>query len=187
MRKSFKIVLFCLFFALLPGNIYIVVNHKNIVLLQFSIVDIMSLWTSVIIGFGLTYLVSVSFSKESKKNEIVEDALKDVKGDYAYLMQQFMKFRNKIVTDNFRNYILLFLKNIDKDILILRKLCFERKNMDVAMNNLIKMRSDFHYVTTDDDFSVGIPITDSFIEKCSEKYYFVKQAITQCKLELFNS
>ena len=189
MRRSFKIVLGLLLVVLITGAIFIVFNIKqlNCSLFNFSIIDVMSLLTSVIIGFGLTYLISISFSKENKKNEIIEESLKDIKEDYAHLMQQLMKYRNIKVSDNFRKYILVVLKNIDKDISILMRLCSDKNHMKKSINNLIKKRSDFNYIVTGDMFLVGLEINDSYLEKCSEKYYLIKQSISQCKLELYNN
>ena len=188
MRRSFKIILLLLLAVMTIGAVFIFYNIGNIKcsLFDFSIIDAMSLLTSVIIGFGLTYLVSISFSKESKKNEIIEEALKDIKDDYGHLMQQFIRMRNNNVTDNFRSYILIFLKNIDKDILILRNLCSDKKYMGAYIKKLINNRADFNYVATGDGFTSGQSVTDVFIEQCSEKYYLVKQTISQCKLELYN-
>lgn len=188
MRKSFKIIIFLLSLVLIIGAVFSLINIKhNNSLFNFSIIEVMSLLTSVIIGFGLTYLVSITFSKESKKNEIIEESLRDIKDDYNYLMQQFMKNRNNEITENFRNYVLIILKNIDKDISILMKLCSDKSHMKKSIKDLIKRRSDFNYISTGDMFSVGLKINDVYLEKCSEKYYFIKQTLSQCKLELYNN
>ena len=189
MRKSFKIVLVSLISILMIGSVFILCNLKYVKksLFDFSIVEVMSLLTSVIIGFGLTYLVSVSFSRESKKNEVIEESLKDIKDDYGHLMQQFIKNRNTKITDNFRNYILMILKNIDKDISILVKLCKDKPQMKKPIKDMIKKRSDFNYAATGDLFSTGLILKDSYLDKCTEKYYLIKQALTQCKLELYNN
>lgn len=189
MRKSFKIVFGLLLAVLITGTVAIVLNIEqlNCSLFDFSIIEVMSLLTSVIIGFGLTYLISISFSKESKKNEIIEESLQDIKEDYTHLMQQLMKYRNTKVSDNFRKYILIVLKNIDKDISILMRLCSDKNHMKKSITNLIKKRSDFNYIVTGDMFSIGLEINDLYLEKCSERYYLIKQSITQCKLELYNN
>lgn len=189
MRKSFKIVLGLLFLVLAAGTLFIVFNigRLNCALFNFSVIDIMSLLTSVIIGFGLTYLISVSFSRESKKNEIIEESLKDIRDDYSHLMHEFMRHRNCEVTENFRNYVLIVLKNIDREIAILKNLCIERTNMNKPIGRLIKIRFDFSFIASGDNLSTGNVISDSFIKHCSEKYYLTKQSISQCKLELYNA
>lgn len=188
MRKSFYVVLALLLAVMVAGIVFILMNLKHITcsLFDFSIIDVMSLLTSVIIGFGLTYLVSVSFSKESKKNEIIEESLTAIKDDFAYIMQQFMKLRNNMVTDNFRSFMLLVLKNVDKDIAILMRLCAKRNNMKQPVKALIKQRSDFNYLATGDNLTTGQVLSDTFIEECSKKYYLIKQTISQCKVELYS-
>lgn len=188
MRKSFKIILFFIFAILITGILIICFNFEKVKcnLFQFSIIDAMSLLSSVTIGFGLTYLISISFSRESKKNEIIEESLSAIKNDFVYIMQQFIKERNAIINENKRTYFLLLAKNTDKDISILNKLCVEHKNMQKPLKKLLEERRNFHYIATGDQLVQGTVITDDFIDKCSEHYYLIKQNIFQCKIELYN-
>lgn len=187
MRKSFKVIIIFISIVLFLGIISICFNFNKIdcSLFQFSIIDAMSLLTSIIIGFGLTYLISVSFSKESKKNEIIEESLSAIKDDFTYLMQQLIKNRNLKIDENCRFYFLVLSKNTDKDIHILQDLCSNNKYMEQSILELLKSRGDFNYIVTGDNLVAGAVITDDFIEKCSEQYYLIKQNIFQCKVQLY--
>lgn len=186
MQKSFKITGLILFaiYAVCLTTAFFIKGQMRTVLFNFTIIDVMSLLTSVVIGFVLAYFISVSLPKENKKNEIIEESLKAIKDDFSYLMQQFFKSRNLEINENFRSYILILTKNIDKDIFILVQLCSE-KSMENYLENLLNYRRNFNYVATGDDLIVGNKLSDSFIESCSEKYYLIKQTLFQCKIELY--
>lgn len=188
MRKSFLIIFWLLIAVVICGALPICFNVARIKnsLFEFSIIDVLSFLTSVIIGFGLTYLISVSFSRESKTNEIIEESLVMIKEDFAHLMQYLMNGRNKKITESVRFHILFASKNTDKDISILKDMCEKKDFMHKPLKALLRARCDFNYIITGDNLIENQLICDSFIEKVSEQYYIIKQSIFQCKIGLYN-
>lgn len=189
MRRSFIVISFFISLILVTGGVLILV-HRNQVkcfLYNFSIIEVMALLTSIVIGFGLTYLISVSLAKESKKNEVATEILSAIKDDFAFIMQQLVKNLNRNINDNIRSYFLLLSKNTDKDLSILNEI-YEKNSYlkNTSLKELLKLRSDFNYILTGDNLISGITISEKFVEECSEKYYLVKQAIFRCRFEINN-
>lgn len=189
MRRSFKVILFSLVTIFVAGGIVVFFNFNKTKcsLFDFSIIDVMALLTSVVIGFGLTYLISVSLSKESKRNEIAIEIINAIKDDFAFIMQQLVKRRNIIIDNNIRSYFLLLSKNTDKDIAILKEI-YEKNSYPkkIALDNLLIQRSNFNYILTGDDLVADVAISEQFVDECAKKYYLIKQALFQCKFEIYN-
>lgn len=152
---------------------------------SFSIIDVVSVLSTIVIGTFLSYAISISFQKEEHVNAIAEEALSVLQNDFDTIVQYLDKNKGKTVTKPIRQQILAFQKTCDMDMNVLLTVCKSSKNTEKTKDELKNSRSNFSYKLTGDDIDIGKRINDGYIDACMDNYHFVKQSIFRFKVSLY--
>ncbi|WP_315601657.1 hypothetical protein [Treponema socranskii] len=187
MKKKLIILLSIQLVILAIGIIISVYNREKIYpfFFNFSLIDLLILLSSSTTGVLLTYIIAISYSKENKKNEIVEEVLSAIKRDLTHIMKCIFQNKGHRINENMRSYLLSLSNMTDKDIVILCNICKGMKHMDEPISDLKEKRANFHYFVTGDRLTNGNTVSDEYAATNMDNYYLIKQSILQCKVKLF--
>jgi len=152
---------------------------------QFSLLDCVNALISVVIGFYITYSISISFQNQFKKNEIIVDALDMLHADLSELMKKLQKIDGNPLTQVDMNRVTLFFRIARNDLKIAINLCEGKSLVSKELSGIQKGISELDKAVTNDDFYLGNKLSETYHTNCIEKYYTLKNHIFQCKNRMF--
>jgi hypothetical protein len=152
---------------------------------QFTLMDSVNLLVSIVIGFYVTYSISVSFQNQFKKNEIIVDALDMLHTDLSALMNKLQTIDGQPLTQVDMNRVTLFFRIARNDLKIAIDLCGKKSFVSKELSDIQIGISELNQSVTDKDFYLGSTLSEVYHTNCIEKYYKLKNHIFQCKNKMF--
>lgn len=148
-----------------------------------SIIDIALFVVTIILGFCVTYYISVVVVKKQKKHDVILEALDVFHNSLITVMEKIYNSKDKVLTEDTRNWFLVTFTMIRNNYEIVVDLYAKGK---IAMQDSFEMFfSDFQEKVVPEDF---IPnhkkFDDNYIALCINSYAILKRAIFNCKLSL---
>ena len=186
MQPKYKIIIYALLGILLVGIVLILFNIKKIDnFFSFSLLDLLNLLTTMIIGFFFTYIVSVSLQRETKENEVFEELLSNINEDAKKLVDILEEHCNQQISEDLRAHVLVMDGILTADVFAFRKLCIKnQKFSENDFSEIIKTRRDFHVVLTGDYLGEGKKVSLPYLQKTLQYYYELQQHIFNFKLKM---
>ena len=187
MRKSF-IVLVSFLVILFLGVLWLSVWKWDMLkntFFSYSFIDIANYITTLLVGFFLTYIITVPFQKEIKEKDILSEAIIEVQNDLTTIMEYLYKKKGERITNQKRNHILTLSKITDQDIVFLKEISLKNKTIKKNIENILTIRREFSYTLTGDCLIVKKILSDKYIDSCSKEYYQLKQQLMECRVNLY--
>lgn len=146
---------------------------------SFSLVDIINLLITFIIGIAFTYFVTIEFQCETRKIDFTLNFFSMLENKMSDLIAFIGSDKKKSITKEFREIVLFKAKIIDVDFSLCNN--FPTKLNLPEITSIISARRNFSRAITGDWLVVNGKKVSSDINECINAYSQVQRCITEYK------
>jgi len=189
MKTKTSIILICVSLILLPIiTIIFFWNSIKCSFFTFSLMDILNVISTILIGIVVTYYFSYTFSNSAKRLEIIVENLNSFQDYYVNIITTISNLNKKKISRELKQHLLRLFKFASNESYNLKKyLLIEIDDKEFLNKNFSEIDEEhitLKEIITDAPFEIN-QITENDIKYSTEHFYIIKQKIQQIKLHLY--
>ncbi len=158
-------------------------NYNN-PFLECSLIDILELFITSLIGIGVGYYLSVGYSSENKKNGLIEAYLNIILDDSTYILKSVERIKTNEFKDSEGRDLILSFRMLSNDYNSL-KTCYTEilGNIPSTIHDMQNIIFDLKGIITDKPF-INKKISSEDYERAFDEYCILKGKLNLAKIEL---
>lgn len=152
---------------------------------SFTIIDIATLLITVVLGFCVTYFVSVVVAKRQRKHDVMNEVYEMYQESIKSIISKVYALKNQVLTKENRDWFLASFTAARNNFDILMTLYEDEKiKIDSSFETSF---SNFQEIIVSEDFIENKKVfNDLYVIRCMNAYSIAKRELFKTKLRLHN-